>query len=90
MAAQTELSDQLRFAQQFLFLHCQCFLALNLKGDIVMKSIQMTLDDDLIKQVDTAIKALRITRSAFLRKSVEHYLRRLAIRQMEARHQGGI
>ncbi len=55
-----------------------------------MKSIQMTLDDDLIKQVDTATKALRITRSAFLRKSVEHYLRRLAIRQMEARHQGGI
>ena len=54
-----------------------------------MKTIQMTLDDNLFKQVDSATKELKTTRSAFLRTSIKLYLRRLAIKEMEEKHREG-
>ncbi|MGB5618500.1 MAG: ribbon-helix-helix domain-containing protein [Desulfobacterales bacterium] len=54
-----------------------------------MRTIQMTLDDDLVKRVDTIANELNTTRSAFtrdaLRKAVKHY----NIRRLELKHRQG-
>jgi len=42
-----------------------------------MKTIQMTLDDALLEQVDELIKQLKINRSAFIRKSLQNEIERL-------------
>jgi metal-responsive CopG/Arc/MetJ family transcriptional regulator len=54
-----------------------------------MKTIQMTLDEALLKQVDRRIKELKTTRSAFIRHSLRYYLRQSRIKDLEARHQEG-
>jgi len=48
-----------------------------------MKTIQMTIDEDLLKRVDQAILSLGIARSAFIRQALEHSLINLAIAEME-------
>ena len=45
-----------------------------------MKTIQMTLDEELVVAIDEAAKQLGATRSAFTRKA-----RRSALRQLEER-----
>ncbi len=54
-----------------------------------MKTVQMTLDEDLVKAVDEAVKRLRTTRSAFTRRALREALRRLAITRLERRHRKG-
>ena len=54
-----------------------------------MKTIQMTFNDDLLKEVDRAVKTLKTTRSALIRDSVRHYLRGLTDRELEAKHREG-
>jgi metal-responsive CopG/Arc/MetJ family transcriptional regulator len=49
----------------------------------------MTLDDDLLKSVDTAARKLRITRSAFTRAALRQALRQMKTRQLEERHREG-
>ncbi len=54
-----------------------------------MKTIQMTLDEELLKQVDKVIKDLKITRSAFIRESLQKQIERLRIQEMEEKHRQG-
>jgi metal-responsive CopG/Arc/MetJ family transcriptional regulator len=41
-----------------------------------MKAIQFTIDEALLKRVDSDREARALGRSAFLRKAIEEYLRR--------------
>ena len=54
-----------------------------------MKTIQMTLDEDLLNQVKKAIYELETNRSAFIRESLQYYLERLRIKKLEKRHRDG-
>ena len=54
-----------------------------------MKTIQMTLDEDLLNQVDKAIQELKTNRSAFIRESLQYYLERLRTKELEKRHRDG-
>ncbi|MFO8090175.1 MAG: ribbon-helix-helix domain-containing protein [Desulfatiglandaceae bacterium] len=54
-----------------------------------MRTIQMTLDDNLVKAVDRISKELNTSRSAFTRKALREALARYKIEQMERRHRRG-
>jgi metal-responsive CopG/Arc/MetJ family transcriptional regulator len=54
-----------------------------------MKTIQMTLDDDLVKAVDRVSKELRTSRSAFARKALREALARYKLEQLEHKHRRG-
>lgn len=54
-----------------------------------MRTIQMTLDDDLVKAVDRVSKELRTSRSAFTRKALQEALARYQIEQLEHKHRRG-
>lgn len=60
-----------------------------IKLRIAMKTIQMTLDEDLLNQVDGAIRELKTSRSAFIRQSLQYYLERLKVKELEKRHRDG-
>lgn len=50
-----------------------------------MKTVQMTLDEELIVKVDRAVRKLGTTRSAFAREALREALRKLATRAHEQR-----
>lgn len=54
-----------------------------------MKTIQMTIDEKLLKELDQTIKQMSITRSAFIRESIAYYLRRKKIIEMEMQQRAG-
>ena len=54
-----------------------------------MKTVQMTIDQALLKQVDRASRKLRTTRSAFTRDALRSALRRLNELELEQRHREG-
>ena len=54
-----------------------------------MKTIQMTIDADLLTDVDEAVKALGTNRSAFIRDALQNALRQLTLRQLEDQHAAG-
>jgi len=54
-----------------------------------MKTIQMTIDEPLLAEVDQAIRDLDTTRSAFVRDALRLALRRYTITSMERRHAEG-
>ena len=54
-----------------------------------MKTIQMTLDEELLNQVDKTRKNLRKTRSEFIRESLKNMLNELKIKGMEKQHKEG-
>lgn len=54
-----------------------------------MKTIQMTIDEPLLKAVDRLSKARKTTRSALIRYAVEAELQRERIRVEESRHAEG-
>lgn len=54
-----------------------------------MKTIQMTIDDDLLGKLDRMVKAINISRSAFIRKSIQHYLANVNIQELEKKHREG-
>jgi metal-responsive CopG/Arc/MetJ family transcriptional regulator len=54
-----------------------------------MKIVQMTLDEDLIKEVDRVSKQLHTSRSAFTRKALRESLARYNLEQLERKHQQG-
>lgn len=51
-----------------------------------MKTIQMTIDDELLKLVDKMSRDRRTTRSAFIRHAIEAEIRHQHLRHEEARH----
>ena len=54
-----------------------------------MRTIQMTLDDDLVKAVDRVSRELHTSRSAFTRKALQDALARHEIEQLELKHRIG-
>lgn len=54
-----------------------------------MRTIQMTLDDNLVKAVDRVSKELHTSRSAFTRKALQEALARYKIEQLELKHRRG-
>ena len=54
-----------------------------------MRTIQMTLDDDLVKAVDRVSKQLRTSRSAFTRNALREALARYSTEQLERKHRQG-
>jgi metal-responsive CopG/Arc/MetJ family transcriptional regulator len=54
-----------------------------------MKTIQMTIDERLLKLVDKMCRARKSTRSAFIRVALEGEIRRQRVREQEARHVEG-
>ena len=49
----------------------------------MMKTIQMTIDEYLLEQVDEAVETLKTNRSAFIRQALEQVLKEYHIRQLE-------
>lgn len=54
-----------------------------------MKTIQMTIDEPLLHDVDQAIQDLKTTRSAFIRAALQLALRQHAISKLEQQHAEG-
>jgi len=54
-----------------------------------MRTIQMTLDDNLVKAVDRVPKELHTNRSAFTRKALQDALVRYQQEQLEIKHRRG-
>ncbi len=54
-----------------------------------MRTIQMTLDDDLVKAVDRVSKQLHTNRSAFTRKALRAALSHYNLEQLERKHRQG-
>lgn len=54
-----------------------------------MKTVQMTLDDELVELVDTAVKKLHTSRSAFTREALRDALDKLNTLQLEQQHRQG-
>jgi metal-responsive CopG/Arc/MetJ family transcriptional regulator len=53
------------------------------------KTIHMTLDSDLLAQIDRAVKGMGTTRSAFARQALEDQLERLKESELERQHRRG-
>lgn len=54
-----------------------------------MKTVQMTLDEQLVKAVDSAAKKLGTTRSGFAREALRSALKEVHIKELESRHREG-
>lgn len=55
----------------------------------MVKTIQMTIDDSLLQQVDRMVQDLNTTRSAFIRLALEQALRQYQVRRLEERDEVG-
>ncbi len=51
-----------------------------------MKTVQMRLDENLVKAVDSTAKKLGKTRSAFTREALRAALKEARLREFESRH----
>ncbi len=54
-----------------------------------MKTVQMTLDDDLVTLVDRLVRKLNTTRSEFTRKALRLAIAQIEQASQEARHRRG-
>lgn len=54
-----------------------------------MKTIQMTIDESLLRRVDNLVKELDTNRSAFIREALEQALARQRIRRLQERDESG-
>lgn len=54
-----------------------------------VRTVQMTLEDALVKRVDRVAKRLGTTRSAFTRRALQESLRRIEAEAQEERHRRG-
>lgn len=54
-----------------------------------MKTIQMTLDDELVDDVDMLVKQLHTSRSAFAREALRAALDKYKTLQLEEKHRQG-
>ena len=54
-----------------------------------MRTIQMTLDDEIVETVDKLVKELKTTRSAFTRDALREAVDRFYIKRCEAEHRTG-
>lgn len=54
-----------------------------------MKTIQMTIDDELLAEVDQVIRSMGVTRSAFIRQALIAALKRRRILELERQQAEG-
>ena len=54
-----------------------------------MTTIQMTLEEELLQQMDRTVKKLGTTRSALIRDSIRKYLDMLHVQELERKHRAG-
>ena len=54
-----------------------------------MRTVQMTLDEELVQTVDRVVKALHTTRSAFARAALHAAVARVKTRKLEEKHRQG-
>jgi predicted transcriptional regulator len=54
-----------------------------------MKTVQMTLDEDLVMTVDKMAKRLGTTRSAFTRRALRAAIEKTRVDELERRHREG-
>ncbi|MBT3256841.1 MAG: ribbon-helix-helix protein, CopG family [Deltaproteobacteria bacterium] len=54
-----------------------------------MRTVQMTLDDDLVDAVDVIVKKMKTTRSAFTRAALREAIENMKTRMLEEKHQKG-
>ena len=54
-----------------------------------MKTVQMTLDENLISSVDKMAKRLGTTRSGFTRQALKNALREIRMNELERKHREG-
>ena len=54
-----------------------------------MKTVQMTLDEGLIGDVDRVVRRLGTTRSAFTREALRSAIEKVHIKQLERKHREG-
>lgn len=54
-----------------------------------MRTVQMPLDDDLVRSVDRVSRKHRVSRSAFTRDALREALARYAALQQEKKHRAG-
>jgi metal-responsive CopG/Arc/MetJ family transcriptional regulator len=54
-----------------------------------MKTVQMTLDEDLIARVDRAARRLKTSRSGFTRQALREALKHITTLQRETQHRRG-
>lgn len=54
-----------------------------------MVTVQMTLDEETVAEVDRASRRLKTTRSAFTRRALRAALEELRIQEQERRHRQG-
>lgn len=54
-----------------------------------MKTVQMTLDERLVVEIDKAVRRLGTTRSAFARRALRDALDKLHTVELERRHREG-
>ncbi len=54
-----------------------------------MKTIQMTIDEELLCRVDDVTKELGVNRSAFLREALAEKLHRFHVEKLEQQHIAG-
>lgn len=54
-----------------------------------MRTIQMTLEDDLVQTVDKIVKQMHTTRSAFTRAALRDAINNFKVIQLEQKHRKG-
>jgi metal-responsive CopG/Arc/MetJ family transcriptional regulator len=54
-----------------------------------MKTVQMTLDNKLVREVDRVVKQIHTTRSAFTRDALRDALRKFNAARLEQQHRQG-
>jgi Arc/MetJ-type ribon-helix-helix transcriptional regulator len=57
--------------------------------EVFMKTVQMTLDEDLVNAIDAVSKQLHTNRSAFTRMALREALARYDLKQLERKHRQG-
>lgn len=60
-----------------------------MKMVVNMRTVQITIDDGLMKEVDAAAESLQTTRSAFAREAFRAALERIKERDLEKKHREG-
>jgi metal-responsive CopG/Arc/MetJ family transcriptional regulator len=54
-----------------------------------MKTVQMTLDEGLVRAVDQTVKRLKTTRSAFARRALQDALEKVHLSELEEKQREG-
>jgi len=54
-----------------------------------MRTVQMTLDEELVDLVDSVVTDLKTTRSAFTRDALREAIQRYRVKQLEEQHRQG-